>query len=122
MRRLFSLLSLLVLFLSVHTQDVAAQSVAIQPTVDKLVEEICSDGGMWLRCYSLPPSRCREVTAGFVQPCVERVMATPIAEPAEKGVARLLSCFNERFMAKYGLGEVKSPECKNPMKHLSKSR
>ena len=91
-----------------------------QQAVDKLVDEICSDGGAWLRCYSLEPSRCHEVTAGFVEPCVESVMSNAVAEPATKGVMRLLACFNQRFMAKYGHGEVKSPECKDPMKHLSK--
>jgi hypothetical protein len=30
----------------------------------------------------------------------------------------MLGCFNEEFMSKYGAGEVKSPECENPMKHL----
>lgn len=109
----------LTLIAIVGVQEVFAQNVPAEPAVQKIVDEICSDGGAWLKCYSLEPSRCQEVTAGFVEPCVKSLMATPVAEPAAKGVVRLLVCFNQRFMAKYGYGEVKTPECKDAMKHLS---
>lgn len=115
------------LFTALGIQESSAQTASghqasIQPAVKKLVDEICSDGGAWLRCYSLAPSRCKEITTGFVEPCVSGAMMTPVAEPAAQSVVRLLICFNQRFMAKYGFGEVKSPECKDPMKHLSKER
>jgi hypothetical protein len=115
---LFTVVSL-ALFVVVTVQAAFAQQAPTQPAVQKIVDEICSDGGAWLTCYSLEPSRCQEVTVGFVEPCVKSLMATPVAEPAAKGVVRLLACFNQRFMAKYGQGEVKTPECKDPMKHLS---
>lgn len=121
MRSLLSTILLLALFSVVSVEDAGAQPAPTQPTVQKLVDEICSDGGAWLKCYSLEPSRCQEVTAGFVEPCVASVMTTPMAEPAAKSVVRLLTCFNQRFMARYGHGEVKTPECKDPMRHLSRA-
>lgn len=119
MRILLSTVVPLTLFAVVTVQEALAQQAPTQPAVQKIVDEICSDGGAWLKCYSLEPSRCQEVTAGFVGPCVKSLMATPVAEPAANGVVRLLVCFNQRFMAKYGYGEVKTPECRDPMKHLS---
>lgn len=88
-------------------------------STDDVVQKICSDGGEWLKCYSLEPSKCRTVTTAFVDPCVKRVMSAKIDEHAMKTVTRLLTCFNQEFMGKYGYGEVKTPECKNPMKHLT---
>jgi hypothetical protein len=89
-------------------------------SIQKVVDEICSDGGAWLRCYSLEPSKCQATTAGFVEPCVRKVMGSQIDEHGMKVVERLLMCFNKEFMAKYGSGEVKTPECRNPMKHLAR--
>lgn len=121
MRSLFHTVMLLALFGVIAVQGATAQQPATQTAVKKIVDEICSDGGAWLKCYSLDPSRCEEVTAAFVEPCVGSLMATPVAEPAAQSVVRLLVCFNKRFMAKYGYFEVKTPECKDPMKHLSRA-
>jgi hypothetical protein len=120
MRTSIYLSSLVALLAAVWVVRVHAQPKPDYASVQKVIDEICSDNGAWLRCYSLEPSRCQEITAGFVEPCVERVMATPVAEPATHTVRRLLVCFNQRFMAKYGYGEVKTPECKDPMKHLTR--
>lgn len=105
-------------FLSTITA-VSAQANPGRESIQKVVDQICSDGGEWLKCYSLEPSRCQSVTTGFVEPCVRKVMGSRVEEPEANTVARLLVCFNQEFMAKYGFGEVKSPECKDPMKHLS---
>jgi hypothetical protein len=121
MRTRIYMSSLVALLAAVWVGRVDAQPKPDPASVKKVIGEICSDDGAWLRCYSLEPSRCQEITAGFVEPCVERVMATPVAEPATRTVTRLLVCFNQRFMAKYGHGEVKTPECKDPMKHLSRN-
>ena len=86
--------------------------------VHKVVGEICSDGGAWLKCYSLEPSDCTEITTAFVDPCVKTVFANTSKDPAVHPVATLLGCFNKEFMRKYGHGEVKSPECATPLKHL----
>jgi hypothetical protein len=104
-------------------EAVVAQSRDAQPSADaasiqRVVDEICSDGGAWLRCYSLDPAKCRSITAGFVDPCVRRVIAKPSQDPNLHPLAQMLGCFNEEFMSRYGAGEVKTPECANPMKHL----
>ena len=87
-------------------------------SIQKVVNEICSDGGLWLRCYSLDPARCRSVTTEFVSPCAERGGADSSEDGEDNPLMDLLGCFNEEFMSKYGAGELKTPECANPMKHL----
>ena len=97
-----------------------AQTGPDTASIQKVVDEICSDGGAWLKCYSLQPSKCQATTTGFVEPCVRKVMGSQVDEHGMKVVERLLMCFNKEFMARYGSGEVKTPECRNPMKHLSR--
>ena len=99
---------------------VSAQTGPDKASMQKVVDEICSDGGAWLKCYSLEPSRCQVITSGFVEPCVQKVMGGSGDGQGVDAVARLLMCFNKEFMAKYAFGEVKTPECRDPMKHLSR--
>ena len=99
-----------------------AQTGPDQASIQKVVNEICSDGGAWRKCYSLEPSKCKPITTGVVEPCVEKVMKVKVDEPGEKTAARLLICFNKEFMAKYSAGEVKTPECRDPMQHLSRKQ
>jgi hypothetical protein len=89
-------------------------------SISKVVDEICADGGAWLKCYSLDPSSCEEVTAAFVEPCVKTIFANASKSPGAHPVGQLLGCFNQEFMRKYGYGEVKTPECAHPLKHLMK--
>lgn len=103
---------------AVVAQGRETQASADPASIQKVVDEICSDGGAWLRCYSLDPAKCRAITTGFVDPCVRRVIANPSQDPNLHPLAQMLGCFNEEFMAKYEAGEVKTPECANPMKHL----
>ena len=107
---------------SLSSTDAFAQQGPDRQSIQKVIDEICSDGGAWLKCYSLEPSRCQAVTAGFVEPCVQKVMQSPSDDQTADGVAKLLICFNRQFMAKYGIGEVKTPECADPMKHLTHSK
>lgn len=109
----------------VMVEALVAQSPARTGAPDKaalarVVGEICSDGGQWLRCYSLDPARCSSITTAFVEPCVTAVFAEPSRDPTVQPIEQLLGCFNREFMRKYGHGEVKTPECANPMKHLMK--
>jgi len=99
-------------------QVTGSQRSADPASIQKVVDEICSDGGAWLQCYSLDPAKCRSITTGFVDPCVRRVIAKPSQDPNLHPLAQMLGCFNQEFMSKYGAGEVKTPECANPMKHL----
>ena len=96
----------------------AGATAALNASVQRVVDEICSDGGEWLKCYSLEPSRCPAITAGFVEPCVKTVVANGSKDPAVHPIATLLGCFNQEFIRKYGHGEVKTPECATPLKHL----
>jgi hypothetical protein len=101
------------------TRPGGAESASVlNASVKSVVDEICSDGGEWLKCYSLDPSRCASITAGFVEPCVKTVVANGSKDPAVHPIATLLGCFNQEFMRKYGHGEVKTPECATPLKHL----
>ena len=103
---------------AVVAQDWEAKGGVERSSIEKVVNEICSDGGAWLRCYSLDPAKCRSITTGFVDPCVRRGVAEPSQDSNLHPLAQMLGCFNEEFMSKYGAGEVKTPECANPMKHL----
>lgn len=103
---------------AVVAQGREAQASAEPASIQRVVDEICSDGGAWLRCYSLDPAKCRSITTGFVDPCVRRVVAKPSQDSNLHPLAQMLGCFNEEFMSKYGAGELKTPECVNPMKHL----
>ena len=105
-------------FDAVVAQGLEPQASADPASIQKVVDEICSDGGAWLRCYSLDPAKCRSITTGFVDPCVRRVIAKPSQDSNLHPLAQMLGCFNEEFMSKYGAGELKTPECVNPMKHL----
>ena len=87
-------------------------------SIHTVVEQICSDGGQWLKCYSLEPSECTSITTSFVEPCVQKVSANASKDSKVHPVGQLLGCFNQEFMRKYGHGEVKTPECATPLKHL----
>lgn len=89
---------------------------------DKVVEHICSDGGEWLRCYTLRPETCTSVSKSIVRPCVDSVLSS-VPEVKDQAESRALSqqlmgCFNERFMQFYGAGKLSTPECKSPPAHL----
>lgn len=99
-------------------QSESRGSAPDRASVQKVVSEICSDGGQWLKCYSLDPADCSSITTAFVEPCVTKVFANPTKSSTVPPVNQLLGCFNQEFMRKYGHGEVKTPECANPMKHL----
>lgn len=102
-----------------HAQGAPGTSGPDKASIQKVVDEICSDGGEWLKCYSLEPSRCESITAAFVEPCVKSVFANSSKNPGVHPISQLLGCFNQEFMRRYGHGEVKSPQCANPMKHLT---
>lgn len=121
--KVFSLLSALLLgSVVVAPSFVSAQTGPDKASMQRVVDEICSDGGAWLKCYSLGPSRCHAITSAFVEPCVHKVMGADVDAQGVNAVAHLLMCFNKEFMAKYAAGEVKTPECKDPMKHLSRKQ
>jgi hypothetical protein len=101
-----------------HAQPSKPSGAPDKAAVAKVVNEICSDGGAWLKCYSLEPSDCVEITISFVEPCIKTVFANSSKDPAVHPITTLLGCFNREFMRKYGHGEVKTPECATPMKHL----
>ena len=89
---------------------------------NQITQHICSDGGQWLKCYTIRPETCVSVTKSFVQPCVDSVLANVTQIKDEKeGIAisqKLMGCFNERFMAFYGSGKMNTPECAKPPEHL----
>lgn len=118
MRRSLVLMTALIVG-ALRPNFVFAQQGLDQASIQKVVDEICSDNGEWLKCYSLDSANCQSITSGFVEPCVRKVMREGPGDKAGGDVTSLLLCFNREFMAKYGFGEVKTPECKNPMKHLS---
>jgi hypothetical protein len=121
------LLSLVSLGTFLLARDVGAQTgQQVNPlrenAMQQLIGMICSDNGEWLRCYSLPPPNCRSITEGYVRPCVDRILSTVTHElkgqEELQTMQRLLGCFNEEFMRRYGAGQVKSKECQLPPKHL----
>jgi len=89
---------------------------------NQITQHICSDGGQWLKCYTIRPETCVSVTKSVVQPCVDSVLANVTQIKDEKeGIAisqKLMSCFNERFMAFYGSGQLRTPECEKQPEHL----
>jgi len=89
---------------------------------EKVVGHICSDGGAWLRCYSIRPETCSSVAKSVVRPCVDSILeSVESVQNEEEGRAvtnRLMDCFNERFLQYYGAGKLSTPECKDPPPHL----
>ena len=83
---------------------------------------ICSDGGVWLKCYRMEPSACKKVAGSIVGPCAEQILL-PIKDqlPYDEGVKaaqRLMGCFNERFEQSYGSLRLATEECRKAPKHL----
>ena len=99
-----------------------ADSGVPEKAVEDVIGHICSDGGQWLKCYSVEPSKCHEVASGFVKPCVDRVF-TERNRAAEKplvvdSLKELLGCFDRVFMARYGTGKLNTPACNQQPQHL----
>jgi hypothetical protein len=90
--------------------------------ITSVVDHICSDGGAWLRCYSLEPHKCQEITAGYVKPCIHKTLGNGEIDQgnltAVAMLQNLLQCLNHDFMAKYGLGKKNTVECIEPPQHL----
>ena len=108
----------LVGFSTAHALDQAT----MKQFSDQVTNLVCSDQGEWLRCYKVNPVFCTKVTEGFVQPCIQEILA-PVEkqlsqEEGTKVALRLLGCFNKRFMDSYGSQKLSTPECANPPKHL----
>ena len=93
-----------------------------QKAVQGVVDHICSDGGEWLRCYSLEPHRCQEITASYVKPCIDRTLGNGEIDQGDLTavdmIQNLLRCLNHDFMAKYGPGKLDTVECTEPPQHL----
>ena len=90
--------------------------------IQSVVDHICSDGGEWLRCYSLEPERCQEITTSYVKPCIKRTLGNGEIDQGDLTAVdmleNLLGCLNHDFMAKYGFGKLQTVECNEPPKHL----
>ena len=121
MKRVSSLIA--VVIVTFFTLSVArAESGVPAKAVEDVIGHICSDGGQWLKCYSIEPSKCHEVASGFVKPCVERVF-TERNRAAQQplvidSLKELLGCFDRVFMARYGTGKLNTPECNQQPQHL----
>lgn len=102
--------------------DVSAESAVSDVAVQNVIKHICSDGGEWLKCYSVEPAKCESVTAGYVRPCINKTFGR--GDPMRNGATtevvlqRLLGCFNNEFMTRYGAGKRSTPECQKPPAHL----
>jgi hypothetical protein len=108
--------------LSLVRPTVSAADNNYTQQISTIVRHICSDGGNWLRCYSLSPSECQALMTEVVTPCTNAAFtAAKIATSQEQRAllaGKLLECFNHSFMSKYGQGKVDTAECKDPPSHL----
>lgn len=123
MRRVIRHLAIVIAFaLSALGDTVTAQEHHHTQQVSTIVRFMCSDGGNWLRCYSLSPSECEPLMKEVVTPCTNAVFtAGKIALSQEQRAllaGKLLECFNHSFMSKHGQRKVDSAECKDPPSHL----
>lgn len=86
------------------------------------VDDICSDRGEWLRCYSQEPSACTEISSGIVSKCFDRVLGRGPITTTEQGldstVEKLTTCFRDEFLARYDLYRKNTLECAEPPEHL----
>jgi len=90
-------------------QDMAAQYKG------SIVDAICKDGGMWLKCYKLEPLKCPTLSRGFVDACFDKLVVqrnSPVANEAEVQVVsdNILGCIRSSFKARYG-DKREIPEC-----------
>ena len=87
------------------------------------IEDICSDGGAWLACYSQPPESCHALVEIFVTRCFNRVfggdaMFDALSDDVDADVERLTDCFRKAFLARYQKEHKETPECSNIPEHL----
>lgn len=120
--KLVSLITMALVMCLACIGNARAESGVPDKAVEDVIGHICSDGGAWLKCYSVEPSKCHEVASGFVKPCVDRVF-TERNRAAQQplvidSLKELLGCFDRVFMARYGAGKLNTPECNKQPEHL----
>jgi hypothetical protein len=105
----------------------ARPSFALPDTVIKdfgnqLSAKICSDGGAWLSCYRLDPSRCKGVIGEFVSSCAAQSLGQVVGvmsyQEALAKARHIDACVNEKFLGAYGFQRERSAECAKPPPHL----
>ena len=120
-RRLFCTL-LTLLCISPTLSGYAIEPEVLREMEQEVVEKICSDGGIWLKCYNLEAGSCNRVASSFVPKCLERTLAgisQPIAENQQSPLSlEILDCFNEEFTQRYGMDHLGTPECEETPEHL----
>jgi hypothetical protein len=105
----------------------ASPAYAFDPSIlgfftNKVVDQVCSDGGAWLKCYRIDPAACHKLAHSLVDPCADEVFGSVREQlPFEKApefAQKFQDCFNKSFEKNYGERQSKAPECVNPPKHL----
>ena len=79
-------------------------------------QEVCKDGGGWLRCFQLDPSECSTVLGKMIERCTRSVMEgrTAPAKSEEEVTAasnKIVRCVEQDFRQRYDAFKVKSEEC-----------
>jgi hypothetical protein len=79
-------------------------------------QEVCKDGGGWLRCFQLDPSECSTVLGKMIERCTRSVMESRTAPAkSEQEVAaaskKIVRCVEQDFRQKYDAFKLKSEEC-----------
>lgn len=123
MRRAWLAIATVTVFLGTMTSaSWALPNSVVKQFSDRLSAKICEDGGAWLTCYRLDPTRCNAVIGELVAPCTAQSLAqvtgTMEYNEALAKARQIDGCVNEKFLAAYGFQKERSPECAQPPPHL----
>jgi hypothetical protein len=116
MKTALTFVGALMLLISAPTQSASAfDPQAVQQFKKSISQQMCKDGGEWLRCYKLEPFNCRDVTDAIVNGCVDSVLAGIKSLERRKFIQWMSSdveaCIKKTFADQYGSRKVTSPAC-----------
>lgn len=82
-----------------------------------VVDAICNDGGVWMKCYKLDPLTCSKLSRGLVDTCFDKLVerrTSPVSDEAEVRVVsdNILACIRSSFKDRYG-EKRDTQECAN---------
>lgn len=94
----------------------ALDEAALAAYHQAFAQEVCKDGGGWLRCFQLDPSECSNVIGKMIERCTRSVVESrPAPAKSEEEVTaasnKIVRCVETDFRQRYDAFKVRSEEC-----------
>lgn len=100
----------------------AVEPGPVESFKQRVVGQVCSDKGEWLKCFSLQPSLCAEKVSPIVSACATSAfngMAVSLnPDQAFSAAKRFQECFNRSWSSQFGVLRRSTPECMGPPAHM----